>query len=97
MMQDAIRELRVTCEKAGIGENLTLHDMAEEAIRLAIWQPANVHVAANLGDDGLLRPKKPKKATCTRPGSAARVAVYAARIEAGEELWDSRDKWKGMG
>lgn len=55
------------------------------------WRAPSVLVAADLGDDNLFEPRPATVPTGSRPGTAERIAVYAARVEAGEDIWHPGD------
>jgi hypothetical protein len=59
----------------------------------------NALEAADVGADGAFSPVEPERPTDARPGSPAKLAAMAARIEAGEELWHEEDgledDWSG--
>ena len=86
-------EVRRLCKAAGIPIGETpLITLARTLKRHHGWRPANVHVAADLGDDGLFKPKPASEPCEALPGSIERVEAYAARVAAGEEIWCERDR-----
>ena len=89
----ATAEVLQLCKAAGIETaNTPLSTLALKLVRADCWRPANIHVAANLGDDGLFRPRPASEPCEALPGSLERVEAYAARVERGEEIWCERDR-----
>jgi len=43
------------------------------------------------GDGGSFRPRPASRSTAARPGTQEKIAVLAARAQAGEELWHPGD------
>lgn len=87
------REIRRLCKAAGIAtDGVPLSTLALKLVRADCWRPRNIHVAANLGDDGLFRPRPASEPCEALPGSLERVEAYAARVERGEEIWCERDR-----
>jgi len=90
---DAVKdEIRRLCKSAGIPAGETPLITLARALRHHGWRPANVHVAADLGDDGLFTPRPASEPCEALPGSIERVEAYAARVERGEEIWCERDR-----
>jgi len=89
----ATAEVLQLCKAAGIETaNTPLSTLALKLVRADCWRPANIHVAANLGDDGLFRPRPASEPCEALPGSLERVEAYAARVERGEEIWCEGDR-----
>jgi hypothetical protein len=91
---DAVKdEIRRLCKATGIPvDDVPLITLARTLKRHHGWRPANVHVAAGLGDDGLFTPRPASEPCEALPGSIERVEAYAARVERGEEIWCERDR-----
>ena len=91
---DAVKdEIRRLCKATGIPvDDVPLITLARTLKRHHGWRPANVHVAADLGDDGLFKPKPASEPCDARPGSIERVEAYVRRVERGEEIWCERDR-----
>ena len=85
-------EIRRLCKSTGIPAGETPLITLARALRHHGWRPANVHVAADLGDDGLFKPRPASEPCEALPGSLERVEAYAARVERGEEIWCERDR-----
>jgi len=43
------------------------------------------------GDDAEFEPRPAERPTTARPGTAEKIVVLAARVEAGEDLWHPND------
>lgn len=87
------REIHRICDQIGIPvDNVPLVTLARTLKRHCGWRPANILIAADLGDDGLFRPRPASEPCAALPGSLERVEVYAARVERGEEIWCERDR-----
>jgi hypothetical protein len=87
------REIHRLCKTAEIAtDGVPLATLALKLVRAKRWRPANSHVAADLGDDGLFRPRPASEPCEALPGSLERVEVYTARVEAGEEIWCALDR-----
>jgi hypothetical protein len=87
------REIRRLCKAAGIAtDGVPLSTLALKLVRAKCWRPRNSHIAADLGDDGLFRPRPASEPCEALPGSLERVEAYAARVERGEEIWCERDR-----
>lgn len=87
------REIRRLCKTAEIAtDGVPLATLALKLVRAKRWRPRNIHVAADLGDDGLFRPRPASEPCEALPGSLERVEAYARRVEAGEEIWCERDR-----
>ena len=92
-MAQTTREIHQLCKAAAIAtDGVPLSTLALKLVRADCWRPANIHVAANLGDDGLFRPRPASEPCEALPGSIERVEAYAARVERGEEIWCERDR-----
>jgi len=90
---DAVKdEIRRLCKSAGIPAGETPLITLARALRHHGWRPANVHVAADLGDDGLFTPRPASEPCEALPGSIEQVEAYAARVERGEEIWCEGDR-----
>ena len=76
---DAVKdEIRRLCKSAGIPvDDTPLVTLARTLKRHHGWRPANVHVAADLGDDGLFTPRPASEPCEALPGSIERVEAYA--------------------
>ena len=86
-------EIRRLCDEENIpAEGVPMSILARLLVRLRRWVPPNIHVAADLGDDGLFRPQPASEPCEALPGTLERVEAYAARVEAGEEIWCERDR-----
>jgi hypothetical protein len=86
-------EIHRACKRAGVDTaNTPLRTLALKLVRAKRWRPANSHVAADLGDDGLFTPRPASEPCEALPGSLERVEAYAARVERGEEIWCERDR-----
>lgn len=87
------REIHSLCDQIGIPvDDVPLVTLARTLKRYCGWRPANIHVAADLGDDGLFRPRPASEPCEALAGSLERVEAYARRVEAGEEIWCERDR-----
>ena len=87
------REIHSLCKAAEITtDGVPLSTLALRLVRAKCWRPANSHVAADLGDDGLFRPRPASEPCAALPGSLERVEVYAKRVERGEEIWCEGDR-----
>lgn len=87
------REIHQLCKAAEIAtDGVPLSTLALKLVRAKCWRPANSHVAADLGDDGLFKPRPASEPCAALPGSLERVEAYARRVEAGEEIWCERDR-----
>lgn len=94
--QERLEQLRQSliriCRLAGIPtEGISSETLASTLIGISAWQPPNIHVAAELGHDEWFTPRPASRPTRTKPGSKARVAAYAARVETGEDIWHPGD------
>lgn len=88
-----VAEIRRLCKATGIPvDDVPLITLARTLKRHHGWRPANVHVAADLGDDGLFKPRPASEPCEALPGSIERVEAYAARVERGEEIWCEMDR-----
>jgi len=88
-----VAEIRRLCKATGIPvDDVPLITLARTLKRHHGWRPANVHVAADLGDDDLFKPRPATEPCEALPGSIERVEAYAARVERGEEIWCERDR-----
>lgn len=77
---------------AGIAtDGRSAETLARMLIGISAWRPPNIHIAADLGHDEWFSPRPASRPTRTKPGSKARVAAYAARVEAGEDIWHPGD------
>ena len=87
------REIHSLCDQIGIPvDDTPLVTLARTLKRYCGWRPANIHVAADLGDDGLFLPRPASEPCEALAGSLERVQAYAARVERGEEIWCERDR-----
>lgn len=87
------REIHSLYKAAEIAtDGVPLSTLALRLVRAKCWRPANSHVAADLGDDGLFRPRPASEPCEALAGSLERVQVYAARVERGEEIWCALDR-----
>lgn len=87
------REIHSLCKAAEITtDGVPLSTLALRLVRAKCWRPANIHIAADLGDDGLFRPRPASEPCEALPGSLERVEAYAKRVEAGEEIWCEEDR-----
>lgn len=87
------REIHQLCKAAEITtDGVPLSTLALKLVRAKCWRPANSHVAADLGDDGLFKPRPASEPCDALAGSLERVEAYAARVERGEEIWCERDR-----
>ena len=83
-----IAEIHRLCDQIGIPvDNVPLVTLARTLKRHCGWRPANILIAADLGDDGLFRPRPASEPCEALAGSLERVEVYAARVERWEEIW----------
>jgi hypothetical protein len=91
---DAVKdEIRRLCKATGIPvDDVPLITLARTLKRHHGWRPRNIHVAADLGDDGLFRPRPASEPCEALPGSLERIEAYARRVERGEEIWCERDR-----
>lgn len=88
-----VAEIHRLCGQIGIPvDNVPLVTLAHAIKRHCGWRPRNIHVAADLGDDGLFRPRPASEPCAALPGSLERVETYARRVEAGEEIWCEGDR-----
>ena len=85
-------EIRRLCKAAGIPIGETPLITLARALRHHGWRPQNIHIAADLGDDGLFKPRPASEPCEALPGSLERVEAYAAMVERGEEIWCERDR-----
>ena len=89
----ATAEVLQLCKAAGIETaNTPLSTLALKLVRADCWRPRNIHVAADLGDDGLFTPRPASEPCEALPGSLERVEAYVRRVEAGEEIWCEGDR-----
>ena len=87
------REIHSLCKAAEIAtDGVPLSTLALKLVRAKCWRPASIHVAADLGDDGLFLPRPASEPCEALPGSMERVEAYAARVERGEEIWCEMDR-----
>lgn len=87
------REIHRLCKAAEIAtDGVPLSTLALRLVRAKCWRPHNSHVAADLGDDGLFRPRPASEPCEALAGSLERVEAYARRVEAGEEIWCEGDR-----
>ena len=92
-MVKTTREIHQLCKTAEIAtDGVPLSTLALKLVCAKRWRPANIHVAADLGDDGLFRPRPASEPCEALPGSLERIEAYARRVEAGEEVWCERDR-----
>jgi hypothetical protein len=92
-MAQTTREIHQLCKAAAIAtDGVPLSTLALKLVRAKRWRPANSHVAADLGDDGLFRPRPTSEPCEALPGSLERIEAYARRVERGEEIWCERDR-----
>lgn len=92
-MAQTTREIHQLCKAAVIAtDGVPLSTLALKLVRADCWRPRNIHVAADLGDDGLFKPRPASEPCEALPGSIERVEAYAARVERGEEIWCERDR-----
>lgn len=88
-----IAEIHRLCDQIGIPvDDVPLVTLARTLKRHCGWRPANILIAADLGDDGLFRPRPASEPCEALPGSLERVEAYAARVERGEEIWCEGDR-----
>lgn len=92
-LEDEIRRL---CREAGVkttmldGGPIPLKRLAARLARQSAWRPPSALVAGDLDLEVYFEPQPPQP-TRTQPGTPERVAVYAARVQAGEEIWCDGD------
>ena len=92
-MVQTTREIHSLCKAAEIAtDGVPLVTLARTLNRYCGWRPANIHVAADLGDDGLFRPRPASEPCEALAGSLERVEAYVKRVEAGEEIWCEGDR-----
>jgi hypothetical protein len=85
-------EIHRLCRDAGIPtQDVPLITLARTLKRHCGWRHANILIAADLGDDGLFRPRPASEPCAALAGSLERVEAYARRVEAGEEIWCEGD------
>lgn len=65
--------------------------LARRLMAATAWRPPNIIVACDLNLDDEFTPQPASTPTSTQPGTPERVAVYMARVEAGEEIWHPGD------
>ena len=85
-------ELVRICDRVGITtDGRSTETLAWMLIGISAWRPPTAHVAADLGHEEWFSARPASKPTRTKPGTPARVAIYAARVEAGEDIWHPGD------
>ncbi len=99
-IQRAYENLRARCKAAGLpmrfghttDQKLAAAKEAAEAYRRELdWRPESRYAAADLGHEEWFTPRRPRSPTRTRPGTAARIAVYVRRMESGEDFFEDGD------
>lgn len=89
-------EIRRLCLAAGVrttmidGGPVSLKRLAARLARQSAWRPPSALIAGDLDLEVYFEPQQPTP-TRTQPGTPERVAVYAARVAAGEEIWCEGD------
>lgn len=95
-LEELDAEIRRLYRAAGVkatmidGNPVPLKRLAARLARQSAWRPPSALIAGDLDLEVYFEPQQPTP-TRTQPGTPERVAVYAARVAAGEEIWCEGD------